>query len=107
VYSDRRPAAAANEAGSPIEKFEGRRTLRIQARRKLSTLNSSLTVKGVAGLRRKAHVNPEQVTVGWLRYIRFSQCPLAHNLTYAGQQPLVLALKMLLVLPSRLVSRVF
>jgi hypothetical protein len=51
LYSGRMPATAAhaNEASSPIEKVERRRTLRVQARRKFSNLNSP-AVKGVVGL---------------------------------------------------------
>ena len=68
MYSGRMPAAAAhaNEACSPIEKVERRRTLRIQARRKFSNLNS-LAVNGVVGLGGEAYVHPEQVIVGGLR----------------------------------------
>lgn len=105
MYSDRRPAAAANESCSPIEKVQGRRTLRVQPRREFSTLDSSLAVKGVARLGRKAHAKPEQVIVGGLRCARCSQCPLAHNVTYTGQQPLELASGIPLALPSRLANR--
>ena len=68
MYSGRMPAAAAhaNEACSPIEKVERRRTLRIQGRWKFSSSNS-LAVKGVVSLRRDAHVHTEHVIVGGLR----------------------------------------
>jgi adenylyl- and sulfurtransferase ThiI len=68
LYSGRVSAAAAhaNEACSLIEKVERRRTLRVQARRKFSNLNS-LAVKRVVGLGGEAHVHPEHVIVGGLR----------------------------------------